>query len=253
MKNRLLLAVLCGLLLSSCSSNEQENPPIENNENVNIDSEVEENPNEKTEENTDEKTEENIDEKTGQNEDDKKNESESESYTSFIKMTGNTFEEYQSKRAQLSNDSKFQGNVDNLERYIKSNLDSSADQRLTGLTFDGFVQSLDADKDELYVSLGSSSSDGSMTWKSTIKILKVEITVKNYYKTYSYGDVSGVSVDNYAHFILDNTDYSLELTNSIVPEPKTFSKTYDNGTNSFTIASLNGRVLIESFSITWEK
>lgn len=190
-------------------------------------------------------------EETGSDDDNQQTQEET-TYTAYFKTTGTTFEQNFTARAELRNSGNLQNNVNALENYIRTYLDDGANQ-LTKLTFNGFVQTLDAEGG-LYISLGSSSSDGSMTWYSNKKILKVEVTVKNYYKTYSYGTVSGVSVDNLAHFLIDETDYSLELTENIAPESKTFSVNYDNGgVNSFTVSSKDGRVLLESFTITWAK
>ena len=190
-------------------------------------------------------------EETGSDDDNQQTQEET-TYTAYFKTTGAAFEQALKARSQLSNEGNYQNNVNALESYIRTYLDDG-ENLLTRLTFSGYVQTLDAEGG-VYISLGSKSSNGTMTWKSNKKIKKVEVTVKNYYKTYVNGGVPGVSVDDKAHFKLDNIDYSLELAANTTPESKTFTANYDNdGVNSFSVSSLDGRVLLESFSITWVK
>ena len=243
MKRKIGLLILSALLLTGCG--ETESPKEENN---NPEPEVIEN----KEENKD-------DSKAGDNpsggEEDGENKVEASTYSATVITTGSSFEAALSKRVQLSNESNFQGNVTILENYIKTFCEK--DGCLTRLTFGGFVQTLDAAEGQ-FISLGSSSADGDMTWYSSLKIVKVEVTVINYYKTYSYttseGPVNGVSCDNYAHFKIDSNDYSLEIDSDAIPEEKTFTVNYGNeGVNSFKVASVGGRVLLKKFTITWKE
>lgn len=166
---------------------------------------------------------------------------------------GDNFANQIPKRTQLSGETNA-NNVEKMKTFFTTGL--LYDDLLTTLAFTGYVQSLDADQSIVYLCLGSGSKDGMMTWNSTRKILKVEATVVNYYKTYTaYVEgqaVEGLTSDSMAHFKIDDTDNSLELTESLVPEEKTFSQTYGaEGTNTFSFTSVAGRVLIKYITITW--
>lgn len=179
---------------------------------------------------------------------------ETTNYKVTFQTYGDAFNYAMPKRTQLSGSSNA-ANVEKFANYIKDGL--MYNDVVSSLEFNGYVQALDADQGVVYLCLGSSNTDGAMTWNSTRKILKVETTVINYYKTYTaYVEgqaVPGVTSDMLAHFQIDETDYSLELTESLVPEEKTFSATYgEEGTNSFTFMSVGGRVLIKSITVTWK-
>lgn len=177
---------------------------------------------------------------------------EGNTYTATISTFGTSFEQAINDRVQFDN-SRYANNVSLLKNYFGNYLEKEG--CLTTLTFAGYVQSFKFDEGQ-YLCLGSSSSDGEMTWNSSLNIIKVEVTVLNYYKTYSYvsggNPVTGVSCDNLAHFKLDDTDHSLEMEEITVPEPHTFSATYE-GVKSFKISSVSGRVLVKSIAITWKE
>lgn len=277
MKKKILLAAVCAILLTGCGNQNQDsgnenaseinektnnesqsnenNNASQNGENENQNSDNNNNGNNENQNNDNNNENQNNNTNDGGNNENNQKFDEVETVTTTFKMTGATFEQYLPKRAQLRNEGNFQTNVDKTESYIKLFLED--DKMLSRLTIDGFVQTLDCGNsgNELYLCLGSSSTGGGITWNSTAKILKVEATVKNYYKSYSYGDVTGFNVDQNAHFLIDESDFSLELTDaSAAPEAKTFNVSYDNGgVNSFRISSLEGRVLIQSLSITWAK
>lgn len=195
----------------------------------------------------------NNNENNNNNNDD--NKKESQEYVATFVTCGDGFSNEIPMRTAFAGSTNA-NNVDKLKTYLSRGLEY--DDLITNLEFGGYVQALDAYQGVVHLCLGSSSTDGLMTWTSTRKILKVETTVVNYYKTYTAW-VEGQAVpdsitsDCLAHFMIDDTDYSLELTESLVPEVKTFTQTYgEEGTSSFSFASVSGRVLIKSIRITWK-
>lgn len=140
-------------------------------------------------------------------------------------------------------------NVENLENSFRTT--AGNDDCLKSLGFTGYVQTLDCGDhaNEVYLCLGSRNSSGTMKWNSIAKITKVEFTVLNYYKTFDYEPY--VSLDSNAAFKIDSDTHSLAMTETVAPTKQTFSKEYADGTTSFTVSSDSGRVLIDSFKITW--
>lgn len=86
-------------------------------------------------------------------------------------------------------------------------------------------------------------NSGTFTWNSTAKIYKVEITAMCYAKV-------GYSEDSSAKIKIDDGS-AQALKDGTELEFKTLTKEYAEGTNSFTIQSIDGRVFLKSLTITW--
>ena len=105
--------------------------------------------------------------------------------------------------------------------------------------------------DECIVQIGTGNpakdnfNVGTFRWNSTAKIYKVEITAMCYAKPpYSEDSDAKIKIDaDSAQALKASTDESVEF--------ETLAKEYENGTNTFTIQSIDGRVLLKSLKITW--
>ena len=86
---------------------------------------------------------------------------------------------------------------------------------------------------------------GTFKWNSTGKIYKVEITAICYSKpSYSEDSNAKLKIDNdEAQALKSSTEETLQF--------KTIVKEYENGTNSLTIQSIDGRVFLKALKITW--
>ena len=88
-----------------------------------------------------------------------------------------------------------------------------------------------------------SFNPGTFTWNSTAKIYKVEVTAQCYAKpSYSEDSEAKLKIDN-------DAAQALKVGEEL--EFQTITKDYENGTNSFSIHSVDGRVLLKSLKITW--
>ena len=100
----------------------------------------------------------------------------------------------------------------------------------------------------IQIGTGNPASDkfnsGTFTWNSSAKIYKVEIIAQCYSKDEG-------ATDSLAHLEVDGEDHSLELGTNEEPEFKTISKDYTEGTKSFSLVSVGGRVFLKALKITW--
>lgn len=238
MKKNLLLLLLSSSLLVGCDFKLFNSNSKPDNTNQNTEDH-------KDEQHTDDGG--NTGDDTGGNTETEEKEELLQEYTATIKTSGTDLTSNFGDRVQFDN-SNYSHNGESLMEYFDGFLEYL--DLIKSLTFTGYVQTLDADLGS-HLCLGSSKNSGSMTWTSIVKIYKVQFTVVNYYKSYSYTGNSGITVDNNAHFLIDSDDHSLELAAGVTPVYSTFSKEYSEGTSSFTIASSGGRVLIKEMTITW--
>ena len=163
-------------------------------------------------------------------------------YVATIATSGSSFASQFSDRTQLGNDSGIQ----NLKAFIEGQLEHS--NLLTSLQC-STMQALNY-KDTRILQIGSGSTTGSFVWTSaTTKIYKVEATVCCYTK---YNDYDNIWVtDSWSHFLIDSDDHDLTYDGATEPEMSSFSKEYENGTNSFSFSNQDGRVFIKEMKITW--
>ena len=163
-------------------------------------------------------------------------------YTATILTSGSNFASEFSDRTQFGTAT----GTENLRTFIAGQLENNdllSDIECTTM------QALNY-KDSRILQIGSGSATGSFTWESNIKkIYKVEATVCCYTK---YNDNDNIWVTDYwSHFLIDSDDHDLTYDGSTEPEMKSFSKIYENGTNSFSFFSQDGRVFIKEMKITW--
>ena len=115
---------------------------------------------------------------------------------------------------------------------------------------------------DLYLTAGTASVAGSITWTSAIQMKSVSVTVKNYFKYYKddYTDPSAVEVchTDSAQLSVNNEKYAMTVTDiNIEPTHQTF--TYSPAetfrsleiTNDLIGGTSSNRIFIESISITF--
>ena len=85
---------------------------------------------------------------------------------------------------------------------------------------------------------------GTFKINSKAKIYNVAIEAQCYSKELG-------ATDSSAHLKVNNEDFSLEVAENEDLEFKTFTKEFSEGTNSLSLVSSGGRVLLKSLTITW--
>ena len=115
---------------------------------------------------------------------------------------------------------------------------------------------------DLYLTAGTASVAGSITWTSAIQMKSVSLTVKNYFKYYKddYTDPSAVEVchTDSAQLSVNNEKYAMTVTDiNIEPTHQTFTyspaETFTSLeiTNDLIGGTSSNRIFIESISITF--
>ena len=90
-------------------------------------------------------------------------------------------------------------------------------------------------------------NEGSFKWTSKLPLHKVEINAMPYSKL-----DDGGSTDSQSVVWINNESHSLATESNVAPRIETFSKEFEDGTQSFEIKSTGSRVLLESIKITWK-
>lgn len=135
------------------------------------------------------------------------------------------------------------GNEEELKNYFDDKLEYL--DLIDGIELGGYVCSRKrTDDSKYYLQLGSQKVEGSLKWKSTVKIYKVEAEVINFTN-------GSYTVDTGSVFHIDSDAHPLTIAEGGSATKKIFSKDYAEGVNSFTISSSVARVLISKLSITW--
>jgi len=257
MKKNILVILLSAGLLTGCEfditlqrffgkdSNEtQEQQTVDSNE-----EKLTENNEENIDNNNETPPKDNEDNQTPTGQTDLENE-----YTTTIKTSGYNFSTFATAAGVQADDESFPEKVELLSNCISGQLENK--NLLTKLSCEKLNTA--EWKSVVYLCVGTGDyanskpdrqfKPGTLAWTSAEKIYKVEIKAMAYAKQYQGSEFG---LDKISHVWIDNDDYSLET--EIEPELKTFSKTYEEGVNSFSIKSTGSRVLLESITITWKK
>ena len=170
-------------------------------------------------------------------------------FTVTIKTSGQEFLSYATKAGVQTEDGD---NAEKLTKYFEDNL--AKQNLLTSISFTKLNTAVWNDVVYLCIGTGyyahidgNKFAEGNLTWNSGEKIYKVEIKALAYAKK----DNNYLGIDKISHVWIDEDDHSLETESE--PELQTFSKTYEEGVNSFSIKSTGSRVNLESITITWKK
>ena len=245
MKKNILVILLSSFLLAGCEfnldfiknrNNESKEPEAEQNKEENSQN-YQENTGENDNNNESQGGEQGGEQGGNQQQDPPINE-----YSPIILTSGSAFASQFSDRTQFGNGS---GTL-SLKNYLAGQLNNN--NLLTSLEC-STIQALNF-KESRILQIGSGSTTGSFTWESeNTKIYKVEVTVCCYTK---YNDNDNVWVtDSWSHFLIDEDDHDLTYDGATEPAMLSFSKDYENGTNSFTLSNKDGRVFIKEMKITW--
>ena len=241
MKKNIFVILLSSFLLAGCEFNlsfiklgnsESKEPGMEQNHEEN---------NQNSQENTGE-NENNNEPQGGEQGENQQQDPPINEYVATILTSGSEFASQFSDRTQFGNESGTQ----NLKNFLAGKLNNS--NLLTSLEC-STMQALNF-KDSRILQIGSGSATGSFVWESAnTKIYKVEATVCCYTK---YNDYDNIWVtDSWSHFLIDQDDHDLTYDGAAEPEMVSFSKTYENGTNSFALSNKDGRVFVKEMKITW--
>ena len=136
---------------------------------------------------------------------------------------------------------------------------------VSSVLFDGYVQVNLFTSDEnntktKFLSLGSNSESGKITFNFTVEVLSVKFNVQQFQKIWKpYDpDVINYSVDDGVKVCIDTNDNYIQLSEeydweTICPA-KDFSKDYVDGTNTVSVFNLEGyrRAFIHSMEITYK-
>ncbi len=168
-------------------------------------------------------------------------------YTATISTYGSEISDFAtSAGVQVDTDlSSGAGNATKLTNCLKAQLEHA--ECLTSTWFEKINTAEWDEKCIVQIGTGNPSKSnfnpGTFKWNSSVKIYRVEITAQCYAKPpYSEDSDSKLKIDNGASQALKSGE---EL------DFQTVSKDYENGTNSFTIQSVDGRVLLKALKITW--
>ena len=164
-------------------------------------------------------------------------------YTATILTSGSKFASDFSGGSHFDTETK----QTNLKNFLSSQLEyeglisSIACTNLHAQTFD----------DVTYLSFGSQKNVGALALTSAIKIYKVEVKVLCYAK---YNDTDHVTnIDSNAHFMINSDDHDMSYDGLTNPSVMSFEKSFEEGANTFNLASNSGRVFLQSMTITWKK
>lgn len=164
--------------------------------------------------------------------------------TATIVLAGDTF------NAVFPNSGVHFDTTNNLEKLTKLMNDQIGEEGVlkTLIPINAHTGALGSDS-TVFQFGGSSDFEGSLTWKSEVNISKVEATVENYNKFITN---SGVwSIDNAAHFKMEEDDHDLTYMTAGAPEEKTFEYSYETPVKEFHISSYDGRVFVKQLKVTY--
>ena len=150
-------------------------------------------------------------------------------------------------------------NAAKLKTYFESICD--VEGMVSDLVFHNLNTTL-SNTNDLYLTFGTQSASGSITWTSSVPMKSVSITAKNYFKYYKddYTDPSAVEVchTDSAQLSVNNEKYAKTVTDiNVEPTHQTF--TYSPAETFTTLEILNdliggtsyNRLFLESISITF--
>ena len=150
-------------------------------------------------------------------------------------------------------------NAAKLKSYFESVCDG--DGMVSDIVFHN-LNTNESNTKDLYLTAGTASAVGSITWTSATQMKSVSLTVKNYYKYYKddYTDPSATEVchTDSAQLSVNNEKYPMIVTDiSIEPTHQTFtyapSETFTSLsiTNDLIGGTTSNRIFIESIAITF--
>lgn len=253
MKKNALLLLLLSATLSGCDFL----PFLNTNSNGNSETQQNQNNNQNTGDNTGGNTGGNTDDNTGGNTDDNTGTEGKDDllqeYTATIETHGLYFNTNFKEGTNFTITSPKK--TDDLREYLEGPLEY--EDLFTSLQCD-YCTTRKVDGDT-YLQIGTGSyakgnfNYGTLIFGSKVKIYNVKVTAFNYsnpYPDYASGEIVP-NVDTDCHLKLDSVDLNMELPATSAPVEKTVEKHYENGTNSFTLVAMSGRVLIKEMTITW--
>lgn len=150
-------------------------------------------------------------------------------------------------------------NAAKLKSYFESVCDG--DGMVSDIVFHN-LNTNESNTKDLYLTAGTASAAGSITWTSTTQMKSVSLTVKNYYKYYKddYTNPSATEVchTDSAQLSVNNEKYPMIVTDiSVEPTHQTFtyapSETFTSLsiTNDLIGGTTSNRIFIESITITF--
>ena len=162
-------------------------------------------------------------------------------YTGTISTSGTNFEKMFSSGSHFDTTEK----VETLTNHIKGQL------RYSDLVKNITCTNLHTQEynDVTYLQFGSGKGIGALAFESDIKIYKVEVKVLCFAKYDSTHQIT--NIDSWSHFLINDQDNDMTYDGKTNPSVMTFEKTFEEGVNSFTLASKDGRVYLKEMSITW--
>ena len=238
MKKKLLFLPLIGLLLSGCSFDDlmfwkKSNESTQKDEEKNTDGN-------KTDDggNKDDEEQQPSD---GEEEQISPQEIGDEEYSGTVLTSGENFSIKFPSGSHFDTSSK----VETLTNHVKGQL------KYTNLVKSISCTNLHtlAFEDVTYLEFGSGNGSGALAFESDVKIYKVEVKVLCYAKYDSYHKIT--NIDSWSHFLINDQDNDMTYDGKTNPSVMTFEKSFEEGVNSFTLASKDGRVFMKEMSITW--
>ena len=162
-------------------------------------------------------------------------------YTGTASTSGDTFETKFHSGTHFDNASK----IETLTNHIKGQL------KYTNLVKSITCTNLHTQEFEgvTYLQFGSGQGSGALAFQSEVKIYKVEVEVLCFAKYDSTHEIT--NIDSWSHFLINDQDNDMTYDGKTNPSVMTFEKTFEEGVNSFTLASKDGRVYLKEMSITW--
>ena len=155
------------------------------------------------------------------------------------------FENYS---VQLGGDSD--SNRDTLRNSVNTKVGFELVSSISANTISILTDNGQKDKAHFHVTVGSSSTGGSLELGFSVPVHKVVVSCQAYYKTYS----GGQTIDTNAKLYIDGEGHSLEAEEGVVPTPiKVFEKVYETYTNTVELYNNldHQRVFIESVEVIY--
>lgn len=177
-----------------------------------------------------------------------------ETYTATIALSGGTFASFAKEAGKQIDDLNHTSEKEELVLYISSKLEY--DSTLENLSCTNLNTTEWETGAALCVGTGyfgkGKFKSGSLTWTSAFSIYSVEIKARAYTKMDDYAGIE--IIDEPAKLKIDQED-PVSLVDEGATEVSiiTISKSYEEGTDSFTITSIDARVLLQEITITWRK
>lgn len=134
----------------------------------------------------------------------------------------------------------------NCEKFIQDQNNILTDVTCVGYAQINYVGSKgDPDRFAVMI-LGSSKSNGSLTFTSSASITNIKASVRTYTKLYNNAWHPEDSI-----FYLDDVEQSLTADETSDSELSLVEKVYGEGTKSFTIGTKDNRIFVHSLEITY--